>query len=197
MLGLAACATQPPRTAAIVLPPPPPPPPIDPAQQEAIRLSQLRPIAVPHVRRPPLDLSGRKETGRASFYARRFSGRRTADGQRFNPNAAVAASKTLPIGTTAKVINLATGKAATVTVNDRGPYIESRMLDVSPAIAVRLGMERSGTAPVLVEPISIPQPDGAVKLGAGAATASSHKIKEAMKATYRTMSAAGIVVADR
>ena len=81
---------------------------IQSARKEAIKLSKLPPVAVPHVKHPPIDHSGRKESGKASFYSRRFDGRRTADGQRFNPNTNTAASKTLPIGTTAKVINLRT-----------------------------------------------------------------------------------------
>jgi rare lipoprotein A len=70
-----------------------------------------------------LDHSGRQQKGRASYYARRFTNRKMADGGHFDPNSNAAASKTLPLGTTAKVTNLANGKSATVTVQDRGPYL--------------------------------------------------------------------------
>jgi len=143
--------------------------PLTPAQQEAVRLDQLPAMPMPHAANPPIDHSGRKVVGTASFYARRFDGRRMANGRRFNPATPVAASKTLPIGTTAEVINLDTGRSATVTVEDRGPYVRGRMLDVSPTIAETLGMKTSGIAHVVVKPITVPQRDGGVKLGAGAA----------------------------
>lgn len=97
---------------------------------------------------------GRDQKGTASVYAERFRGRRTADGTRFNPALDTAASKTLPLGTTARVTNLQTGKAATVHVRDRGPYRANRIIDVSPGTAAKLGMDRNGTAPVAVAPIS-------------------------------------------
>ena len=67
------------------------------------------------------DLSGCKRTGIASFYADMFTGRKMADGTRMDPNADNAASRTLPLGTTAKVTNLETGQSAEVTIQDRGP----------------------------------------------------------------------------
>ncbi len=157
----------------------------DAARQEALRLDQLPALPAPHSDHPPLDHSGRKEIGQASFYARRFDGRKTAGGERFNPDASTAASKTLPIGTTAKVINLATGKAATVTVNDRGPYVPSRMLDVTPKVAAKLDMQHAGVTRVVVEPISVPQPNGTVKLGAGAAATPAKKLQDAVQTTKR------------
>ena len=145
------------------------PQPADPAitraEQEAVLLDELPAVPPPRT----ADHSGRKVLGNASFYARHFAGRKMADGRRFNPAANVAASKTLPIGTTAKVINLDNGKSATVTVEDRGPYVRGRMLDVSPKVAETLSMKQSGVAHVVVKPIAVPQPDGKIKLGAGAA----------------------------
>ena len=78
--------------------------PITRAEQEAVRLDQLPAVPIPLTVDPPIDYSGRKAVGKASFYARHFGGRKMADGHRFNPAADVAASRTLPIGTTAKVI---------------------------------------------------------------------------------------------
>ena len=197
MAGLAACATKAPRATLAMPPPAEPPPQALHALTVAKRLSTMPPVAVPAVLRPPLDLSGRSETGRASYYARRFAGRRTADGQRFNPHAPMAASKTLPLGTVARVVNLTNGTSTTVTVADRGPNVESRMLDVSPEVAIRLGMIREGVARVLVEPISIPEPDGKVKLGAGAAHASKAQIAAAIGTSRRVMRQDGLRVADR
>lgn len=153
------------------------------ASSDPAKLSKLPPVRVPPVTHPRIDHSGRKEVGKASYYSRRFDGRKTATGQRFNPNKATAASKTLPLGTTAKVVNLKNGKAATVTVNDRGPYVRSRMLDVSPKVAARLDMKHKGVAPVLVEPIAVPQPNGTVKLGAGAATVPPAALRADVRAT--------------
>ncbi|MEO7336477.1 MAG: septal ring lytic transglycosylase RlpA family protein, partial [Caldimonas sp.] len=76
------------------------------------------------------DLSGRRQVGKASFYAKQFVGRKMADGQRMDPHDDNAASKTLPLGTRAKVTNLATGKSATVTIQDRGPYVKGRIVDL-------------------------------------------------------------------
>jgi rare lipoprotein A len=156
---------------------------IQSARKEAMRLSKLPPLQVPHIKHPPIDHSGRKEIGKASFYSRRFDGKRTATGQRFNPNTNTAASKSLPIGTTAKVINLRTNKAATVTVNDRGPYVAGRMLDVTPKVAGKLDMKHTGVASVVVAPITVPQPNGTVKLGAGAASTPPKRIRAAVRTT--------------
>jgi rare lipoprotein A len=83
------------------------------------------------------DLSGCKRIGVASFYADMFSGREMADGTRMNPNADNAASRTLPLGTTAKVTNLETGQSAEVTIQDRGPYVKGRIIDLSPCNCAR------------------------------------------------------------
>ena len=90
-----------------------------------------------------------------------------ADGTRMDPNAANAASKTLPLGTTAKVTNVATGQSAEVTIQDRGPYVKGRIIDLSPATAREIGLLRQdGIATVVVAPIEVPLPQGGVKQGA-------------------------------
>jgi rare lipoprotein A len=115
------------------------------------------------------DLSGCKRTGIASFYANRFTGREMADGTRMNPNADNAASRTLPLGTTAKVTNLETGQSADVTIQDRGPYVKGRIIDLSPATAREIGLDpQDGITTVVVAPIEVPLPEGGVKRGAGA-----------------------------
>jgi rare lipoprotein A len=115
------------------------------------------------------DFSGCKRTGIASFYADEFTGREMADGTRMDPNANNAASRTLPLGTTAKVTNLETGQSAVVTIRDRGPYVKGRIIDLSPATAREIGLDRrDGIATVVVAPIEVPLPDGGVKQGAAA-----------------------------
>ena len=116
-----------------------------------------------------LDLSGKARRGKASYYARKFHGRKMADGTRMNPNANVAASKTLPLGTKAEIVNLESGKKAVVEIRDRGPYVKDRIVDVTPSVADKLDMKEDGVAPVVVKPIEVPQPDGSVKTGEGAA----------------------------
>jgi rare lipoprotein A len=113
-----------------------------------------------------LDYSGRKRVGQASYYARRFAGRKMADGNPMRPNHHNAASKTLPLGTIAKVTNLNTGRSAVVKIQDRGPYVKGRIVDLSPATAREVGITaKDGVAPVEVTPIEVPMPDGSVKPG--------------------------------
>lgn len=116
-----------------------------------------------------LDRSGRKQVGKASFYARKFAGRKMADGTPMKPHGDNAASKTLPLGTTARVTNQETGQSAVVTIRDRGPYVPGRIIDLSPATAEDIGLtRREGIAPVVVAPIEVPMADGSVKAGEGA-----------------------------
>jgi rare lipoprotein A len=154
------------------------PPAAPAANQEVQRLASLPPI-VPHNTR--IDHSGRKEKGRLSYYSQHFNNRKMADGKRFNPDSNVAASKTLPLGTTAKVTNLQNGKSATVQVEDRGPFVDGRVVDVTPKVANELDMQKQGVAPVVVAPIAVPQPNGEVKLGAGAADADPHEVEMAVQ----------------
>ena len=88
--------------------------------------------------------------GRASYYARHFNGRKTASGERMNPNQLTAASKTLPLGTRVLVTNLENGRIVHVTINDRGPYVRGRVIDLTPRAAEALDMSRQGTARVEV-----------------------------------------------
>jgi rare lipoprotein A len=116
------------------------------------------------------DHSGKKRTGKASFYANSFAGKKMADGTPMDPQDDNAASRTLPLGTTAKVTNLESGKSAVVTIQDRGPYVEGRIVDLSPSTAREIGLTRKqGVAEVVVEPIAVPLPDGSVKAGVAAA----------------------------
>ena len=116
-----------------------------------------------------LDHSGRKQVGKASFYSRKFAGRKMSDGTPMKPREDNAASKSLPLGTRAKVTNLETGQSTAVTIRDRGPHVRGRIVDLSPRTAEEIGLTRKqGVARVEVAPITVPQPDGGVKPGAGA-----------------------------
>jgi rare lipoprotein A len=117
--------------------------------------------------KPALDRSGQKRVGKASFYAHMFEGRKMADGKAMDPKRNNAASRTLPLGTTAKVTNLNTGKSAVVTIQDRGPYVNGRIVDLSPATAAAIGITpRQGVAKVQVAPITVPLPHGGMMYGA-------------------------------
>jgi rare lipoprotein A len=118
------------------------------------------------------DLSAHERFGKASYYARQFFGKPMADGAPMNPRGNNAASRTLPLGTVAKVTNVATGKSAIVKIEDRGPYIKGRIVDLSPSTAQKIGITpHVGVARVVVAPISVPLPDGRVKLGPAGARA--------------------------
>ena len=87
----------------------------------------------------------------ASYYAEDFHGKRTSNGERFNMNDYTCAHKALPFDTILKVTNLSNGKTCNVRVNDRGPFVASREIDLSKAAAIKLGMIGSGTAIVKLE----------------------------------------------
>ena len=89
-----------------------------------------------------------RKTVMASWYGQEFSGRRTANGERFDPQGLTAAHKTLPLGTLLLVSNPRNGKAVLVRVTDRGPYVKGRNLDLSQRTAQVLGIESAGVAPV-------------------------------------------------
>jgi rare lipoprotein A len=115
--------------------------------------------------KPHLDRSGYKQVGKASFYAARYAGKTMADGTPMSLSGNNAASRTLPLGTTAKVTNLETGRSAVVTIRDRGPYVKGRIVDLSPATARKIGISRKqGLAKVEVAPLTIPLADGTVKI---------------------------------
>lgn len=105
------------------------------------------------------DRHHRKQIGTASVYARRFGGRKMADGTRLDLRDHVAASRTLPLGTEARVTNLETGLSTRVTIQDRGPYAKGRILDLTPAAADSIGLTpKEGVAKVEVQPLVVPPP---------------------------------------
>lgn len=108
------------------------------------------------VANPKLDHSGKARKGKASYYGRQFYRKKMANGKPLNPDKHVAASKTLPLGTVAKVTNLKTGKSDIVTIEDRGPYVKGRIVDVSPKAAEKIDLKKDGVAPVEVKPLVVP-----------------------------------------
>ena len=97
---------------------------------------------------PPAPPARDPQQGRASFYAKHFDGKKTASGERYDPNALTAAHRTLPLGTQVRVVNPKNDRSVVVTVNDRGPVSRHRMIDVSSAAADELGMKRAGVTKV-------------------------------------------------
>jgi rare lipoprotein A (peptidoglycan hydrolase) len=94
---------------------------------------------------------GAKVASLASWYGPGFHGRRTANGEIYDQNALTAAHKSLPFGTRVRVTNLNNGKSVVVRINDDGPHIPGRVIDLSKGAASRIGMVSSGVAPVRLE----------------------------------------------
>lgn len=96
-----------------------------------------------------------KEFGEASWYGPGFHGEETASGETFSTNKMTAAHPSLPLGTKVKVTNLETNKSVDVRINDRGPYVDGRVIDLSRAAAKKLDIVKNGTAEVKVETKSV------------------------------------------
>jgi rare lipoprotein A len=92
-----------------------------------------------------------RETGVAAWYGKEFQGQKTASGETFDMNALTAAHRTLPLGTIIRVTNLDNFKSVKVTINDRGPFVKSRILDLSLGAAKELGFAAQGIARVKIE----------------------------------------------
>ena len=96
-------------------------------------------------------LVGYTERGLASWYGRKFNGRQTASGERFDMNRPSAAHRTLPFGVAVRVTNLENGRSIVVRINDRGPFIDGRIIDLSKAAARKLGMIEAGVVRVKIK----------------------------------------------
>ena len=104
--------------------------------------------------RPLLSADGFRETGVASWYGRDFHGKKTANGEIYNMYAMTAAHKILPLGVSVRVTHLSNGRSIVVRVNDRGPFVDGRVIDLSYTAATKLDMIGSGTARVRIEALS-------------------------------------------
>lgn len=96
---------------------------------------------------------GQVQTGKASFYADKFEGAPTASGEKYRHNKLTGAHKTLPFGTRVRVTNLLNNESVEVVINDRGPYVENRIIDLSKAAAEKLGFINQGLADIRLEVI--------------------------------------------
>lgn len=99
---------------------------------------------------PIPDARGFSQKGYASWYGKKFHGRKTSNGETYNMYGLTAAHKTLPLGTWLKVTNLENGKTVNVRVNDRGPFVKGRIIDLSYTAAKTIDMTLKGTAPVRI-----------------------------------------------
>ena len=141
----------------------------EPARKDSESSAHAAQNPAPEATKLAPDLSARKRVGKASFYAPQFSGKTMADGAPMDPQGDNAASRTLPLGTKAKVTNVETGKTAVVTIEDRGPYVDGRLVDLSPGTAAKIGLTPTkGITKVVVAPIAVPLPNGKVKTGTAA-----------------------------
>lgn len=96
-------------------------------------------------------VSAQTQSGKASYYANSLAGRKTASGDVYRPKALTAAHKSLPFHTMVRVTNLENGKEIVVRINDRGPFVPGRIIDLSHAAAQQLGILRQGIAPVKIK----------------------------------------------
>ena len=101
--------------------------------------------------RADVAIPGKYQTGQASWYGEKFNNTRTASGEKFDMNKLTAAHPTLPFNTIVRVENLNNGRTVKVRINDRGPFIKGRIIDLSRKAAEKLDMIREGVAPVRIE----------------------------------------------
>lgn len=135
-----------------------------------------KPYQIDNIWYYPADDPNYNETGLASWYGEPFHGRRTANGAIYDMNQLTAAHKTLPMPTDVRVTNLENGRSIVVTVNDRGPFVHGRIIDLSRRAAQLLGVIRNGTAKVRVE-LANPGQEGDVRYLAKAETTPEEKKK--------------------
>jgi len=131
-----------------------------------------------------------QELGVASWYGEPFHGRLTANGERYDMHTYTAAHRLYPFGTRLRVINLDNGRSVTVRINDRGPFVRGRVIDLSFAAATDLGMVPNGTARVRLERLSVPASVGAeeaaytVQVGAFVEETSAQALERRLSARY-------------
>jgi len=151
---------------------------------------------------PIPDAAGFNEEGVASWYGKDFHGRKTSNGETYDMYAMTAAHKTLPMNVHLKVTNLSNGETAVVRINDRGPFVRSRIIDLSYSAAKQLGVVGPGTAPVRIEALgyqdsakagavaSYRQPDSydvgpfMIQIGAFTVRDNAYRLTEKMKKQY-------------
>ena len=141
-------------------------------------------------RQPPLPGEYREE-GVASWYGIPFNGHRTSNGEIYDMHQMTAAHRTLPFGAVVRVTNLNNGKQTEVRINDRGPFVANRVIDLSLAAAQAIEMIGTGTAPVRLEILAGPNPQVGyfgVQVGAFLVEANAQKLRSQLSTTYSSIS---------
>lgn len=137
--------------------------PMVPSPEPTAAIANVTTPAVSMVPEEPAVKTLSTHVGQASWYGPGFSGKSTASGDVFDETKLTAAHKTIPLGTKAKVTNLQNGKSVEVEINDRGPYTEGRIIDLSQAAAKSIGIIDRGVAKVRVEVLEREVASGDVK----------------------------------
>lgn len=159
--------------------PAPPPPPAE--------VEQPAPVPPPARSRHGKILYS--ETGIASWYGAPYHNARAANGRIYNQNKMTAAHRTLPMGTVARITNLSTRQSAIVTITDRGPFVRGRIIDLSRAAAIKIGVWRTGTARVRIDVLEYPasaQTGGrwCVQIGAFQHDGTAKKLRDRLQREY-------------
>ena len=171
---------------------PPPPPVAAPSGRPATSPSTAHGPLVPHLPPPPDEVYGKPvstEIGLASWYGP-YNNRRAADGSIYDGNGMTAAHRTLPMGTTVRVTNLATDQSVMVRITDRGPFVPGRSIDLSLAAAKVIGVYKMGVAKVKLEAFAHPgsDPEGrwCVQIGAFIDPSDAVQLKNDLLSRYKT-----------
>jgi rare lipoprotein A len=135
------------------------PAPAAPARPKTAPKSAKPPVAAKPAPAAPKPQPVRfPQYGVASYYAHKFHGRKTANGERFDMNGISAAHQTLPLGTIVRVTNFKNGRSLEIRINDRGPFVDERVIDLSLGAAKKLGMVHQGLTDVMIEIVKLPPP---------------------------------------
>ena len=143
---------------------------------------------------------GYHEKGIASWYGEPFHGRRTANGEVYDMFGLSAAHRLLPLGSQIKVTNLKNGRSVTVPVNDRGPFVRGRILDLSYGAADRIKMVQAGTVPVEIKVVKIPKKDKssyAVQVGSFVVEENAWDLSDSLGSRYQEVSVDQHQIGDR
>lgn len=157
LIGAAAMRPKAPANDAIVAVPPAPP---MASSESSSAPAPVAASAVPAAKDNPRAYVPAKgnQIGVASWYGDHWQGRLTAGGKPFDDRKLTAAHRTLPLNTRVRVTNLETGRSVEVTITDRGPYVDGRVIDLSAAAAKRIGMVKEGLVPVQITTVAVPDP---------------------------------------
>lgn len=163
-----------------------PPVSVPPAEQPTTAPPQ-QPVPAPTIGPSPAPAVQYTEQGVASWYGVPFNGRRTSDGEIYNMFTYTAAHRTLPFGAVVRVTNLNNGRQVEVRINDRGPFVANRIIDLSYSAAVAIGMIGTGTASVRLAVVGGPDPNVGffgVQVGAFSVESNAERLRDRLSAQY-------------